>query len=173
MKITLANGTIIELQDGEDISSIAPLITGAPTATVAAAPVPAAPTVIATTPAYAPVEEFIKGMEAEEAASPRARRPGKVYLTEREDRALSLLREFPNEGLTTAQIAELTGLEPAIASAMLSNLRFHRPGQDTNTPLITKVSKGVYRVTPLGMRLKTVVNGRPAPENRKLGWEDE
>ena len=101
----------------------------------------------------------------------KAKRPNEVYVTEVESQVLRLLRQHP-DGLTSSQIATLLDMTVSKASVTVWRLRTERPGKDTTTPLVTKVTDGRHRVTALGKNLKLIVVKRPNFDNVKLGWSD-
>jgi hypothetical protein len=100
---------------------------------------------------------------------PKPKRPSTVYLTAQEAEALRLLRQH-EDGLTTPAIARIIGKSVDNTAAMMWRLRTQRPGPDTTTPLVTKISGGRFRVTALGKNLKLIITKRPNSENRKQGW---
>lgn len=176
MKIELPNGLTIHCESVEEFQTVLPLLRPGD-------PDPA-PRMASEEEAVRPGDTlslFVKDEEMTAAPAPvqddrdddalrsRTRRPTEVYVTDIENRVLRLLRQHP-EGLTSPQIARHLDVTVSKASVTAWRLRAERPFRDTTTPLVTKVTDGRHRITPLGRSLRLIVVKRPNHDNAKLGW---
>lgn len=169
MKIITPSGIVIELADGETIPAHVMKLMMDGAATPPAAPPAPAPEVIATGPAFLPLEEFNQATGA-----PRRRQqqqPDKCYLTKTEFDTMELLLRHP-DGITSQRVAQTLGVTHSAASSTLNRIRTSRPYEDTTEPLITRVRNGLFKATALGARLTYLVGDKHASPkmNRKLGW---
>lgn len=191
IRIKLANGTVVEMDGGEEIS--APIISallGSQVTIPVDIPIDTAPTL--------PVAPEIVGDEIDDEAeedgddemmlsfhkhdvsdnhkrrvrhipqnppTPPGRWPDIFYITPECWEVVELLREHP-VGLTSNQIEEMLKLNRTVGSGRLNTLM-------TVTPLIEKMGI-IYRLSIIG-RDKTLKLDlsklRPSPINKGLGWD--
>lgn len=170
-RITLANGTVIEINDGVTIPSwVLDLIAdGKASISIGNGYAIVAPPEPAEEPApnhdTSPTPTILDADDEPQSSH----RPGSVYVTEVEYVALMMMREFP-EGITSKDVAKLMEVTHSTASSAMWRLAHKRPIEDSKYPLARKISGGRWRCTPLGAKIKVLTAARPDGRNHGLGW---
>lgn len=171
MKITLRDGTIVELNGVEEIAAVLPVWLPLMNGHIGQRPAGqvtdiGAESVIEEEAIEHPVQRRRPyRRETLNPPAPEGRWPDLIYLTETMRDTYWTLAKYPDEGLTSEELAIETDTDPSISSGRAMRLR-------EATPLIEMVG-GRHRLTNIGRDpgLRIVIAHNPSPKNKGLGWD--
>jgi hypothetical protein len=171
MKITLLNGIVVELNGVDEIAAVLPvwlpLMNGHTEHRSAEQiiDIEAESVIEDGTPEQPEHHRRSRRRATPNPPAPEGRWPDLIYLTETMLETYRTLAKYPEEGLTSEELAIETNTDPSIASGRAMRLR-------EATPLIEMVG-GCHRLTNIGRDpgLRIVIAHNPSPKNKGLGWD--